>query len=72
MVRFPAAGGQAALPHQRWEVASPLRHVDHQGRDVGGLPGRHDAGQRGESGTLPPHQTGGGAGPGPGAGQRLN
>lgn len=38
---------------------------------MGSLSGRHDAGQRGEPGTISPHQTRGGAGPGPGAGQSL-
>ena len=65
----PAAGGEAPFPHQRRQMASPVHHLDNQGRPVGSLSGRHDAGQRGEPGALPPHQTRGGAGAGPGAGR---
>ena len=49
-------------------MASPVHHVDHPRRDVGSLPGRSDAGQWRESGTVPPNQTRGSAGPGTRAG----
>uniref|UniRef100_A0A674HGP5 Neuronal pentraxin 1 n=1 Tax=Taeniopygia guttata TaxID=59729 RepID=A0A674HGP5_TAEGU len=62
------AGGQAALCHQRRQVAPHLCHLDHAGRRVGSLPGRHPDGQRREPGPLPPHQAAGRPGAGPGAG----
>lgn len=50
-------GRKAAFPHQRWEVASYLRHLDHTRRCLGGFPRWSQEGQWGESGPLSSHQT---------------
>lgn len=63
-----AAGCKAAVSHQRRKMASPLHHMDHPWWHVGGFPGWSDAGQWRKPGTIPPHQTRGGAGPGTRAG----
>lgn len=68
LTRFPP-GGQAALHHQRRQVAPHLCDLDHAGRRVGSLPGWHPDGQRREPGPVPSHQTAGRAGAGPGAGK---
>ncbi|EDL89629.1 neuronal pentraxin II [Rattus norvegicus] len=60
-------GRTAAPVCQRWQVAPYLHHLDHSRRHVGSIPGRGEAGHRGEPGTLASHQARGCAHPGAGA-----
>lgn len=62
-------GREAAVSHQRRQVASHLRDLDHSGRCVGSFPRRRQEGEWRESGSLSPHQTPGSADPRPGAGK---
>lgn len=77
LFRFTAAhfclplGCKAAFPHQRWEVASYLCHLDHSWWRMGGFSRWSQEGKWGESGALSSHQTTGPADPWAGAGKHA-
>lgn len=71
MFWFWLKGGPIAIGGAWWNVAPHLHHLDHTGRPVGGLPGRCEEGNRGQPGSLAPHQSRGGHYPGSGTGTEL-